>query len=99
MVSRPRQDWAARRFHAFDLTTSPGFAAMTGRGPLAGDKEAAIFLEARRKPVLCFAHVQATSSRARPDGRGDALAVIAATTKAGSAEKRTVPCGAAERGQ
>jgi uridine phosphorylase len=72
--------------------TASAIAAMKARGLLAVEMEAAAlyaFAEARRKPVLCFAHVtnqMATVTgdfeKGEVDGTVDALAVIIATVRA-----------------
>lgn len=70
--------------------TPQAIAAMTERGLLAVEMEAAAllaFAEARRKQVVCFAHVTNQMGRAgdfekgEADGTIDALAVIAAATR------------------
>jgi uridine phosphorylase len=72
--------------------TDTAIAAMRGKGLLAVEMEAAAlyaFSEARRKPVLCFAHVtnqMATVTgdfeKGEADGTIDALALIAAAVRA-----------------
>lgn len=72
--------------------TATAIAAMKAKGLLAVEMEAAAlyaFAEARRKSVLCFAHVtnqMATVSgdfeKGEADGTVDALALIAATVRA-----------------
>ena len=72
--------------------TSTAIAAMKAKGLLAVEMEAAAlyaFAEARRKPVLCFAHVtnqMATVTgdfeKGEADGTVDALAVIVAAVRA-----------------
>lgn len=72
--------------------TAESIAAMTARGLLAVEMEAAAlyaFAEARAKPVLCFAHVtnqmaliEGDFEKGEQDGAGDALAVIAAAAAA-----------------
>jgi uridine phosphorylase len=72
--------------------TGSAIAAMKAKGLLAVEMEAAAlyaFAEARRKPVLCFAHVtnqMATITgdfeKGEADGTVDALAVIAASARA-----------------
>jgi uridine phosphorylase len=72
---------------------TPGtIAAMKAKGLLAVEMEAAAlyaFCEARRKPVLCFAHVtnqmalvEGDFEKGEADGMLDALAVIAAAARA-----------------
>ena len=73
--------------------TASAIAAMKAKGLLAVEMEAAAlyaFAEARRKPVLCFAHVtnqMATVTgdfeKGEADGTVDALAVIAAAAAPG----------------
>ena len=75
--------------------TATAITAMKVKGLLAVEMEAAAlyaFSEARRKPVLCFAHVtnqMATVSgnfeKGEADGTVDALALIAATVRAWTA--------------
>jgi purine-nucleoside phosphorylase len=72
--------------------TPSAIASMKTKGLLAVEMEAAAlyaFAEARDKPVLCFAHVtnqMATVSgdfeKGEADGTVDALALIAAVTRA-----------------
>ncbi|KAB2914806.1 MAG: nucleoside phosphorylase [Hyphomicrobiaceae bacterium] len=72
--------------------TAPAIAAMKARGLLAVEMEAAAlyaFSAARRKAVLCFAHVTNQMAqvagdfeKGEADGSIDALAVIRAATKA-----------------
>ncbi len=72
--------------------TATAIAAMKAKGLLAVEMEAAAlyaFAEARRKPVVCFAHVtnqMATVSgdfeKGEADGTVDALALIGATMRA-----------------
>jgi len=72
--------------------TPEAIAAMTARGLLAVEMEAAAlyaFAEARRKPVLCFAHVtnqmalvEGDFEKGEADGAVDALAVIVAAASA-----------------
>jgi uridine phosphorylase len=71
--------------------TANAIAAMKAKGLLAVEMEAAAlyaFAEARRKPVLCFAHVtnrmalvEGDFEKGEDDGTADALAVIAATAR------------------
>ena len=72
--------------------TSEAIAAMKAKGLLAVEMEAAAlyaFGEARRKPVLCFAHVtnqmalvEGDFEKGEADGTYDALAVIVAAAQA-----------------
>jgi len=72
--------------------TSGTIAAMKAKGLLAVEMEAAAlyaFSEARRKPVLCFAHVtnqmalvEGDFEKGEADGTFDALAVIVAAARA-----------------
>jgi uridine phosphorylase len=81
--------------------TAATIAAMKARGLLAVEMEAAAlyaFSAARRKPVLCFAHVtnqmalvEGDFEKGEADGTLDALAVIVAAAKAWMAGKETVP--------
>jgi uridine phosphorylase len=81
--------------------TPDAIAAMTARGLLAVEMEAAAlyaFSVARRKPVLCFAHVtnqmalvEGDFEKGEADGTLDALAVITSAAQAAIAEQRTVP--------
>ena len=71
--------------------TADAIAAMRAKGLLAVEMEAAAlyaFAEARRKPVLCFAHVtnrmalvERDFEKGEADGTVDALAVITATAR------------------
>src|SRR5262245_42580590 len=78
--------------------TAEAIAAMQARGLLAVEMEAAAlyaFATARRKPVICFAHVTNQMARVEgdfekgdADGTVDALAVILAAARAWSAAQR-----------
>ncbi len=80
--------------------TPDAIAAMKARGLLAVEMEAAAlyaFSAARRKPVLCFAHVtnqmalvEGDFEKGEADGTLDALTVIAAAAQASIAERKTV---------
>ncbi len=77
--------------------TAEAIAAMSEKSLLAVEMEAAAlyaFAEARRKPVLCFAHVTNQMARSEgdfdkgeADGTKDALAVIGAVTAAWGAAR------------
>lgn len=76
--------------------TTEAIAAMTAKGLLAVEMEAAAlyaFSAARRKPVLCFAHVtnqmalvEGDFEKGEADGTVDALAVIVAAARAWSSQ-------------
>jgi uridine phosphorylase len=77
--------------------TAEAISAMTARGLLAVEMEAAAlyaFAAARRKPVVCFAHVTNRMARVEgdfekgdADGTVDALAVIVAAARAWNAAR------------
>ena len=81
--------------------TADAIAAMKARDLLAVEMEAAAlyaFSAARRKPVLCFAHVtnrmalvEGDFEKGDADGTTDALAVIVAAAQASIAGKRAIP--------